>query len=149
MQQRKIVVDKIEKEMRNLNNKRIGILGLAFKQNTDDIRESAAIDIIQMLLQQGAMIQCFDPKAMENTKKVLPELTYCKDEYETAKDADALVILTEWDQFRNLDFNKIKRLMKRHEYGLYFQPFIFDMKNLYEPEKFKKLDFKYYGSGRS
>jgi len=149
MRQRKIVVDKIEKEMRNLNNKRIGILGLAFKQNTDDIRESAAIDIIQMLLQKGAMIQCFDPKAMENTKNVLPELIYCKDEYETAKDADALVILTEWDQFRNLDFNKIKLLMKRHEYGLYFQPFIFDMKNLYEPEKVKSFDFKYYGIGRN
>jgi len=149
MRQRKIIVDKIEKEMRNLNNKKIGILGLAFKQNTDDIRESAALDIIQMLLEKGAMIQCFDPRAMEKTKEILPELTYCQDEYETAKDADALVILTEWDQFRNLDFNKIKRLMKRHEYGLYFQPFIFDMKNLYNPEKIKKVDFKYYGIGRS
>jgi UDPglucose 6-dehydrogenase len=149
MRQRKIVVDKIEKEMRNLNNKRIGILGLAFKQNTDDIRESAALDIIQMLLQKGAIIQCFDPMAMKKTKEIMPELTYCQDEYETAKDADALVILTEWDQFRNLDFNKIKLLMKRHEYGLYFQPFIFDMKNLYEPEKVKSFDFKYYGIGRN
>jgi len=102
-----------------------------------------------MFLEKSAMIQCFEPRAMEKTKEILPELTYCQDEYETTKDGDTLVVLTEWDQFRNLDFNKIKQLMKRHEYGLYFQPFIFDMKNLYEPEKVKKLDFKYYGIGRS
>jgi UDPglucose 6-dehydrogenase len=147
--QREIVVDKIEKAMRNLNNKRIGILGLAFKQNTDDIRESAALDIIQMLVRKGATIKCFDPMAMENAQKILPDITYCQDEYSTASNADALVILTEWDQFRNLDFSKLKSIMKRHEYGLYFQPFIFDMKNLYEPEKVKSFDFKYYGIGRN
>jgi UDPglucose 6-dehydrogenase len=139
--QRKIVVDKIEKYLGTLKNKTIGILGLAFKQNTDDIRESAAIDIIKILLQKEAHIQCFDPMAMENTKKILPDLTYCQDEYETAKDTDALVILTEWNQFRNLDLNKIKKLMN--------ELIIIDLKNLYEPEKVEELGFKYYGIGRS
>jgi len=139
--QREIVVDKIEKYLGNLKGKSIGILGLAFKQNTDDIRESAAIDIIKILLQKGASIKCFDPMAMENTKKILPDLKYCQDEYETSKDANALVILTEWNQFRNLDLNRLKNLMNN--------PIIFDMKNLYEPEKVKQLDFEYYGIGRN
>jgi UDPglucose 6-dehydrogenase len=139
--QREIVVDKIEKYLGNLKGKNIGILGLAFKQNTDDIRESAAIDIIKNLLQKGAKIKCFDPMAMENTKKILPDSTYCQDEYDTAKDTDALVLLTEWNQFRNLNLNKIKKLMKN--------PILFDLKNLYEPNKVKQKGFKYYGIGRS
>lgn len=147
--QRQMVVDKMTQEMRTLKNKKIGVLGLAFKQNTDDVRESAAIDVIKILLQKGAIIQCFDPMAMENAKKILPEIIYCKDEYETAKDADALLILTEWDQFRNLELNKVKKQMKWHEYGLIFTPFIFDMKNLYEPEKVKEYGYKYYGIGRN
>ena len=93
--QREIIVDKIEKYSGTLKDKMIGILGLAFKQNTNDIRESAAIDIIKILLQKGVSIKCFDPMAMQNTKKLIPDLNYCQDEYDTAKDADALVILTE------------------------------------------------------
>ncbi len=139
--QRKIVVEKIEKSLCTLSGKTIGILGLAFKQNTDDIRESAAIDIIKMLLQKGAIIRCFDPLATENTQKILPELTYCQDEYEVAKNADALVVLTEWNQFRNLDLSKIKNSMKNN--------FLFDIKNLYEPSKVKELEFKYLGMGRN
>ena len=139
--QRQIVVDKMMQEMRTLKNKKIGILGLAFKQNSDDIRESAAIDIIKILLKKGAKIQCFDPRAMENTKKILKEITYCQDEYETANNADALVVLTEWNQFRNLDLNRLKSVMKDN--------YIFDMKNLYEPEKVKEFGFKYYGIGRN
>jgi UDPglucose 6-dehydrogenase len=139
--QREIVVDKIEKLLIDLKYKTIGILGLAFKQNTDDIRESAAIDIIKMLIKKGAIIRCFDPMAMENTKKILPDLVFCSDEYETARDSDALVILTEWNQFRNLDLNRLKSIM--------INPILFDMKNLYEPEKFKELGFTYAGMGRS
>jgi UDPglucose 6-dehydrogenase len=78
---------------------------------------------------------------MENTKKILPDITYCQDEYDTAKNTDALVILTEWNQFRNLDLNRIKSIMNN--------PILFDMKNLYEPEKFKELGIKYFGIGRS
>jgi UDPglucose 6-dehydrogenase len=138
--QREIVVNKIEKYLGTLKDKTISILGLAFKQNTDDIRESAAIDIINLLLTKGATIRCFDPLAIENTKKILPDIIYCKDEYQTAKGSDALVILTEWNQFRNLDLLKIKKLLNK--------PIIFDMKNLYEPEKVKEIGFIYKGVGR-
>jgi len=124
----------------NLKEKTIGILGLAFKQNTDDIRKSPAIDIIQLLLKEGARIKCFDPLAMENTRKILPNLTYCQDEYETARGSDALVIATEWNQFRNLDLLKIKKLLK--------YPILLDLRNLYEPENMKKLSFIYEGVGR-
>ena len=126
--------------MGNLQGKNIAILGLAFKQNTDDIRESAAIDIIKNLLAKGANIQCFDPMAMENTRKILPDLIFCSDEYETARNGDALVILTEWNQFRNLDLHRLKSLINRL--------IIIDSKNLYEPCKAKELGFTYIGMGR-
>ncbi len=139
--QQQIVVDKIVKELGTIKDKTIAILGLAFKQNTDDIRESPALEIIKVLLEKGSVIKCFDPMAMENTKKIFPELIYCSNEYETARDSDALVILTEWNQFRNLDLIKIKRLLK--------SPILFDMRNLYDPLKVKEIGIKYYGIGRS
>jgi UDPglucose 6-dehydrogenase len=104
--QREIMVDKIKHHLGDLKGKTIAILGLAFKQNTDDIRKSPSLDIIKLLLKEGAKIKCFDPLAMENTHKILPNLTYRQDEYETARDSDALVIATEWNQFRNLDLLK-------------------------------------------
>ena len=138
--QRELMVEKIKHHLGDLKGKTIGILGLAFKQNTDDIRKSPAIDIIKLLLKEGARIRCFDPLAMDNTKKILPNLTYCQDEYETTRDSDALVIATEWNQFRNLDLLKIKKLLKT--------PILLDLRNLYEPEKMKKLGFIYEGVGR-
>jgi UDPglucose 6-dehydrogenase len=140
LRQRKIVVDKIEEGLDILKGKTIAVLGLAFKQNTDDIRESPAIDVIRILLKKGATVKCFDPMAMENTKKVFPELIYCSNEYEAARDSDALVILTEWNQFRNLDLIRIKRLLK--------SPILFDMRNLYDPLKVKEIGIKYFGIGR-
>jgi len=107
---------------------------------TDDIRKSPSIDIIKLLLKEGVRIKCFDPLAMENTKKILPNLTYCKDEYETARDSDALVITTEWNQFRNLELLKIKKLLK--------SPILFDLRNLYDPALLKSLGFIYEGVGR-
>ena len=139
--QRELMVEKIKHHLGgNLKGKTIAILGLAFKQNTDDIRKSPAIDIIQLLLKEGAHIRCFDPLAMENTRKILPNLTYCQDEYDTARNSHALVILTEWNQFRNLDLSKIKKLLKT--------PVLLDLKNLYKPEKVKSLGFIYEGVGR-
>jgi len=138
--QRKLMVDKIKHHLGDLKGKTIAILGLAFKQNTDDIRKSPSIDIIQLLLKEGAHVKCFDPLAMENTRKILPDLTYCQDEYETAKQSDALVIATEWNQFRNLDLLKIKKLLK--------SSILIDLRNLYEPEKAKALSFVYEGVGR-
>ncbi|MHA1440156.1 MAG: UDP binding domain-containing protein, partial [Promethearchaeota archaeon] len=138
--QRELMVDKIKHYLGDLKGKTIAILGLAFKQNTDDIRISPAVDIIKLLLKEGAKIKCFDPLAMDNTKKILPNLTYCQDEYETAQGSDALVITTEWNQFRNLDLSKIKKLLK--------SPNLFDIRNLYDPDKVKVLGFIYEGVGR-
>jgi len=138
--QRELMVEKIKRLLKDLKGKTIAILGLAFKQNTDDIRESPSIDIIKILLKEGAKIKCFDPLAMDNTKKILPDLTYCQDEYETAQESDALVVATEWNQFRNLDLLKIKTLLK--------SPILLDLRNLYDPEKAKALGFIYEGVGR-
>lgn len=140
--QRELMVEKIKYHLgRDLKGKTIGILSLAFKQNTGDIRMSPAIDIINLLLKEGAHIRCFDPLAIDNTKKILPNLTYCQDEYETARDSHALVILTEWNQFRNLDLSKIQKLLKT--------PVLLDLRNLYEPEKVRSLGFIYEGIGRN
>jgi UDPglucose 6-dehydrogenase len=139
--QRELMVEKIKHHLGNLKGKTIAILGLAFKQNTDDIRQSPAIDIIKLLLKEGVNIKCFDPLAMDNTKKILPDLTYCQDEYDTARNSHVLVILTEWNQFRNIDLSKIKKLLKT--------PVLLDLRNLYEPEKVKKLGFVYEGIGRN
>ncbi len=118
-----------------------GILGLSFKPNTDDMRESPSITIINDLLEKGAQIKVFDPIAMENAKKNFGNrIHYCQDEYETAEGADCLVILTEWNQFRKLDMNKIKSTMK----NLYLA----DLRNIYEPEKMKSIGFKYTSVGR-
>jgi len=138
--QREIMVGKIKRLVGNLKDKTIGILGLAFKPNTDDIRESASLDIIKLLLKEGARIKCYDPLAVGNTKKILPEIAYCSDEYETAQDSDALVIATEWNQFRNLNLLKIKKILKN--------PILIDLKNLYEPKKMKEIGFIYEGVGR-
>ena len=138
--QREIMVEKIKRLVGNLKDKTIGILGLAFKPNTDDIRESASLDIIKLLLKEGARIKCYDPLAVGNTKKILPEIAYCSDEYETAQDSDALVIATEWNQFRNLNLLKIKKILKN--------PILIDLKNLYEPKKMKEIGFIYEGVGR-
>ena len=138
--QRELMVEKIKHHLGDLKGKTIAILGLAFKQNTDDIRESPSIDIIKLLLKEEAKIKCFDPLATENSRRILPDLTYCQDEYETAKQSDALVIATEWNQFRNLDLLKIKKLLK--------SPILLDLRNLYDPAKAKSLGFVYEGVGR-
>jgi len=138
--QRELMVEKIKHLLGDLKDKTIGVLGLAFKQNTDDIRKSPSIDIIQLLLKEGAKIRCFDPLAMENSRRILPDLIYCQDEYETAEHCDALVIATEWNQFRNLDLTKIKKLLKT--------PILLDLRNLYEPAALKSLGLIYEGVGR-
>ena len=138
--QRELMINKIKYHLGDLKDKTIAVLGLAFKQNTDDIRKSPSIDIIKLLLKEGARLRCFDPLAMENSKKILPDITYCQDEYETAQGSAALVIATEWNQFRNLDLLKIKKLLNN--------PILLDLRNLYEPKKVKELGFVYEGVGR-
>ncbi|MBN1352399.1 UDP-glucose/GDP-mannose dehydrogenase family protein [candidate division KSB1 bacterium] len=134
------MLEKIKKAVGNLKGKRLGVLGLSFKPNTDDMREAPSITIINGLLKGGAEVFAFDPVAMEESKKVMPKITYCKDTYEVAKDADALIFITEWNQFRSLDLAKIKSLLK--------EPIVIDLRNIYEPEKMKEHGFKYVCVGR-
>jgi UDPglucose 6-dehydrogenase len=131
---------KVKNELWNLNDKTIGILGLAFKPDTDDMREAPAIDIIGKLQAEGARIKAYDPQAMETAKALLSNIEYCPNAYEVAKESDALIIITEWDEFRNLDLMKIKGLMK--------QPMILDGRNLFEPAEMRRLGFTYRGVGR-
>ena len=138
--QKKNFVKKIEKALRAVKNKTIGILGLAFKPNTDDMRFAPSIGIIEDLQKEGAKVKAYDPKAMQKAKEVLRDVTYCNNPYEAANDADALVILTEWDEFRELDLKRIKSLMKRS--------LIIDGRNLFNPEEVKKHGFAYISIGR-
>ncbi|BCB97220.1 UDP-glucose 6-dehydrogenase [Dissulfurispira thermophila] len=135
-----VVSEKIKTMLNDIKGKTIAILGLSFKPNTDDIREAPAISIIKNLLNAGANIRAYDPVAMENTKIVFPDITYCKDAYDACSSADAVVIITEWNQFRNLDLERIMKLLK--------QPYFFDLRNIYEPQKMKALGFNYYSIGR-
>ena len=139
--QRMAMIPKIEKLLGEFKGKQIGVLGLSFKPETDDMRESPATDIIKELISRGAKVKAFDPVAMEEARKeLLPDIDYAKDEYEAAKDADALVIITEWNQFRALDMKKIKNLLK--------SPKIIDLRNIYEPSDMREMGFEYIGVGR-
>ena len=140
--QRRVMVEKIEKAVGSLEGKMIGILGLAFKPNTSDVRESPAIDIIQALLQKGAKVKAYDPEGMDEFKKAVNSinLTYEMDAYSVVKGVDGLVILTEWNEFRNLDLKEVKKLMA--------QPLIVDLRNIYEPERMSELGYHYIGVGR-
>jgi len=139
-EQKQRMVDKIREKVGNLRGKTIGILGLAFKPNTNDIRESSSIAIIRGLLSMGAKVKAYDPAAMEDSKTVLPDLEYGKDAYDVARGADALVLATEWNQFRRLDLPRIKGLLR--------SPIFIDLRNVYEPDQMKKLGFNYCGVGR-
>jgi len=140
-QQKELFLNKIKDVLWIIKDKTIGILGLSFKPNTDDIRSSPAIDIIRALQSEGAKIKAYDPCAMEKTKEVLDKIRFCKDPYEVAKESDCLLVLTEWDEFKELDFAKIKKSLKR--------PFLIDGRNIYEPQRMKKLGFNYIGIGRA
>ena len=138
--QRLAMVPKIEKLVGDLQGKTIAILGLAFKPETDDMREAPAIDIVQGLLERGAVVRAYDPVAMREAAKILTEVSYADDEYEAVTDADALVFITEWNQFRALDMSRIRDLMK--------SPRIADLRNIYNPADMRELGFEYVGVGR-
>ena len=138
--QKKLFIEKVEKALWNLKDKKIGVLGLAFKPNTDDMRFAPSINIISYLQKEGAKIKAYDPEAMEKAKETLKDVEYCEGSYDVAKDADALLILTEWNEFKELDLEKIKSLMKNK--------LIIDGRNIYNPEEMKKLGFKYISIGR-
>jgi UDPglucose 6-dehydrogenase len=138
--QKERIVHRLEKVMGNLSGKTITVLGLAFKQSTDDIRESPSITIVKSLLQKGAAVNVHDPKAVENFKKLFPGINYFNDSNEACKKADAVIIATEWNEYRNIDPDRLKREMK----GL----IIFDARNLLDSEIFITKGFTYLGIGR-
>ena len=124
-----------------LKQKRIGVLGLAFKPETDDIRFAPSIELIRRLLQEGVEVQAYDPQAMKRAKAELPSIAYCESAYDAAKDAEALVIATEWDEFQRLDWDRVKRLMAR--------PLVLDGRNVLDSRTMMALGFEYHGIGQA
>jgi len=139
-EQKKSLLPKIKKLLPDLNGKTIAIWGLAFKPKTDDMREAPSVVIIGQLQNEGVNIKAFDPEAQESAKKMLNDVEYVNNPYDAIKDADMLVIVTEWNEFRNLDKEKMKKLLK--------QPNIIDGRNVYEPKEMRDLGFNYVGVGR-
>jgi UDPglucose 6-dehydrogenase len=142
-QQKRRFLNKVRSALWTLRGKRIGVLGLAFKGETDDIRESPAIDIVEMLLAENCSIAAYDPAAMKRTEEVLPagpNLRYVADAYAAAKDADALIILTDWAEFAGLDLNRLNQTLR--------YPIIIDGRNLYDPDIMVKHGFTYLSIGR-
>ena len=141
--QRALLVKKIEKAVWNIKDKKIAMLGLAFKTNTDDMRFAPSLTIAEKLRQEGAHIRAYDPQSMSRAKK-LPEfkgVKFCEGPYEAVKGADCTVIVTEWNEFKELDLKKAKKLMR--------QPVIVDGRNIYDPKKMKELGFRYSCIGRT
>jgi UDPglucose 6-dehydrogenase len=142
-QQKRRFLNKVRSALWTLRGKRIGVLGLAFKGETDDIRESPAIDIVEMLLAENCFVAAYDPAAMKRTEEVLPagpNLRYVADAYAAAKDADALIILTDWAEFAGLDLNRLNQTLR--------YPIIIDGRNLYDPDIMVKHGFTYLSIGR-
>jgi len=134
------MVEKIGRAVGDLKGKTIGCLGLSFKPNTSDTRESPAVRIISGLLQGGARVRAYDPAAMDEARRTLPDIAYAEDAYDAARGCDALVIATEWNQFRSLDWDRMKKELR--------SPTVIDLRNVYEPEQMKIHGIAYTGVGR-
>lgn len=139
--QRRRVIYKLRKALGSLDEKVIGVLGLSFKPNTDDTREAPALEVIHLLQNEGAFIKAYDPQAMENAGMMMKEIELCDNPYKVAEGADALVLATEWNEFKQLNFDQIRNLMR--------QPIIMDGRNLWDPDYLRKLGFTYFGVGRA
>src|SRR3989344_3631510 len=124
----------------NLSQVKVAVLGLAFKPNTDDMRDAPSVKIINHLLDLGAQVTAYDPQAMENAKRILPKIEYAKDVYSAIKDKDVMVVVTEWPQFSQIDLARAKKLLRR--------PIIIDDRNMFDREKVKESGFSYFGIGR-
>jgi UDPglucose 6-dehydrogenase len=139
-QRREMVLEKLKKALWILRGKRIGLLGLAFKPETDDVRQAPALHIARRLLEEGAEVRGYDPRAATKARQALPELTVCTDPYEVAARAEAVVLCTEWPEFRELDWPRVKAQMVR--------PLILDGRNALDREQLIALGFEYIGIGR-
>lgn len=142
--QKLLAAQKIERVLGDLSGKQLAVLGLAFKPNTDDMREAPSITILNELAQKGATFKVYDPAAYREAKwrlkNIEDRIIYCQNEYETMEGSDALVIITEWNQFRSLDLNKVKELLR--------QPYFFDLRNIYKKKDMESRGFKYFGMGQ-
>ena len=124
----------------DVKGKTIGLLGVAFKPNTDDMRDAPSVDISEALLKAGAKVRAYDPVAMDVARPMMKEVEFCNDPYEVAQDSDALIVVTEWNEFKQLDLEKVKDLLKT--------PVVFDGRNIYDPVRMKELGFTYQAIGR-
>jgi UDPglucose 6-dehydrogenase len=138
--QRMLVIDKLRDCLETLEGRIVGLLGLAFKPNTDDLRDAPSLDIARVLIAAGAEVRAYDPAAMERARELLPEVEYSADPYAMADGADGLVLVTEWNEFRELDLGRLKTSMRR--------PVMVDGRNIYDPSKMRGLGFTYRGIGR-
>jgi UDPglucose 6-dehydrogenase len=138
--QRARMVDKVRDTLGGLKGKTIALLGLSFKPNTNDLREAPSLAIAQALLAEGAVVRVYDPEAMEEGTKVLPQANPAADAYAAAEGADALILVTEWNQFRNLDMARVKSALR--------QPVFIDLRNVYEPDRMGLFGFRYVSVGR-
>ncbi|HOQ97287.1 MAG TPA: UDP-glucose/GDP-mannose dehydrogenase family protein [Anaerolineae bacterium] len=138
--QRRSVVQKLRDLLGGLDERTVGLLGLAFKPNTDDMREAPALELVHLLQHEGARVRAYDPVAMDNARRVLPDIVCCPDAYAVAEGADALIVATEWNEFKHLDLARIRDAM-RH-------PIFVDGRNIYDPERMAALGFTYRGVGR-
>ena len=138
--QRRLVVQKLRDLLGTLDEKVIGVLGLAFKPNTDDMRDAPAVEIIHLLQNERARVKAYDPVAMEVAKDVLNDVTYCANAYEVAEGSDALIVMTEWNEFKHLAMARIKKAMR--------QPILIDGRNIYDVQEMQSLGFVYRGMGR-
>jgi UDPglucose 6-dehydrogenase len=140
--QRERMIDKIVRAAGgDVRGKTIGVLGLSFKPETDDVREAPALDLIRALQAGGAAVRAFDPVAMPNAARELADVTFCKDAYEPCENADALVLVTEWNQFRMLDLDRVRRLLR--------EPLVVDLRNVYDPVAMRRAGFRYESVGRA
>jgi UDPglucose 6-dehydrogenase len=138
--QREVLLRHLKDALWVLRNRTVTVLGLAYKANTDDMRESPAVAIVAALLREGAAVRAYDPAAEANARRILAGVTYCPDPYDAARDSDAVVLLTDWDEFRALDLVRLRDLMRR--------PVLIDGRNLLDPDEVRALGFHYAGMGR-
>jgi UDPglucose 6-dehydrogenase len=134
-------VEMIEKALNPIDGRVIGVLGLAFKPNTDDMREAKSVEVISRLTQMGATVRAYDPVATDNARRILPaSVVYCDSPYDAATGADGVALLTEWNEFKFLNLERLCSVMRR--------PLVFDGRNLWEPERMRRLGFEYHSIGR-
>jgi len=138
--QRRKAIHKLRQELGGLQDRTIGLLGLAFKPNTDDMREAPAVEIAHLLYNEGARVKGYDPVSMPVAAKSMPDMQMAEDAYDLADGCDAIVVCTEWNEFRHLDMGRVRRAMR--------QPVLYDGRNIYDPESMKAVGFRYHGVGR-